>query len=162
MVTVEEGKFFNIDAAIGYGTYDELRTPVIAHRSGHGLCRRGGRRDFQNHRRRPTWKEFSACVAPREISGSRARAAWRFTPSLLDPKNANRIYVAISAGGAFRADDGGKTWKPINRGLKSQIRITRSGRGGRALRSPYRSAPVAAGCVVHAEALGRFAHGQRL
>ena len=38
---------------------------------------------------------------------------------LLDPKNEKRIYVAISAGGAFRTDDGGKTWKPINRGLKS-------------------------------------------
>jgi hypothetical protein len=38
---------------------------------------------------------------------------------ILDPKNANRIYVAISAAGAFRTDDAGKTWKPINRGLKS-------------------------------------------
>jgi photosystem II stability/assembly factor-like uncharacterized protein len=37
-----------------------------------------------------------------------------------DPKNPNRIYIAISAAGAFRTDDGGKTWKPINRGLKSQ------------------------------------------
>src|SRR5882724_7772921 len=39
---------------------------------------------------------------------------------LLDPKNPNRMYIAISAAGAFRTDDGGKTWKPINRGLKSQ------------------------------------------
>jgi photosystem II stability/assembly factor-like uncharacterized protein len=39
---------------------------------------------------------------------------------LLDPANANRMYVAISAAGAFRTDDGGKTWKPINRGLKSE------------------------------------------
>jgi photosystem II stability/assembly factor-like uncharacterized protein len=38
---------------------------------------------------------------------------------LFDPTNPNRIYVAISAAGAFRTDDGGKTWKPINRGLKS-------------------------------------------
>jgi BNR/Asp-box repeat len=36
-----------------------------------------------------------------------------------DPKNPSRIYVAISAAGAFRTDDAGKTWKPINRGLKS-------------------------------------------
>lgn len=42
---------------------------------------------------------------------------------LLDPKNPNRIYVAISAAGAFRTDDGGKTWKPINRGLKSQFEL---------------------------------------
>jgi photosystem II stability/assembly factor-like uncharacterized protein len=39
---------------------------------------------------------------------------------LLDPKNPARMYVAISAAGAFRTDDSGKTWKPINRGLKSQ------------------------------------------
>jgi BNR/Asp-box repeat len=39
---------------------------------------------------------------------------------LLDPSNANRIYIAISAAGAFRTDDGGKTWKPINRGLSSE------------------------------------------
>jgi photosystem II stability/assembly factor-like uncharacterized protein len=39
---------------------------------------------------------------------------------LLDPINAGRIFVAISAAGAFRSDDAGKTWKPVNRGLKSQ------------------------------------------
>ena len=39
---------------------------------------------------------------------------------LIDPKNPKRIFIAISAAGAFRTDDGGKTWKPINRGLKSQ------------------------------------------
>ena len=30
------------------------------------------------------------------------------------------MYIAISAAGAFRTDDGGKTWKPINSGLRSQ------------------------------------------
>ena len=39
---------------------------------------------------------------------------------LLDPKDPHRIFIAISAAGAFRTDDGGKSWKPINRGLKSQ------------------------------------------
>jgi len=39
---------------------------------------------------------------------------------ILDPKNRERIFVAISAAGAFRTDDGGTTWKPINRGLHSQ------------------------------------------
>src|SRR5207245_2287758 len=39
---------------------------------------------------------------------------------LLDPSNPKRIFIAISAAGAFRTDDGGKTWKPINRGLHSQ------------------------------------------
>jgi hypothetical protein len=40
---------------------------------------------------------------------------------LLDPRNANRMYIAISAAGAFRTDDGGETWRPINRGLHSDF-----------------------------------------
>jgi len=39
---------------------------------------------------------------------------------ILDPKDPKRIYIAISAAGAFRTDDGGTTWKPINKGLYSQ------------------------------------------
>lgn len=38
---------------------------------------------------------------------------------LLDPTDAYRMYVAISAAGAFRTDDGGESWKPINKGLHS-------------------------------------------
>lgn len=38
---------------------------------------------------------------------------------LVDPTNPQRVVIAISAAGAFRTDDGGLTWKPINRGLKS-------------------------------------------
>ncbi|MBX3172024.1 MAG: exo-alpha-sialidase [Candidatus Eremiobacteraeota bacterium] len=40
---------------------------------------------------------------------------------LLDPKTAGRIYVAISAAGAFRSDDHGQSWKPINKGLVSEF-----------------------------------------
>src|SRR5438477_3030468 len=43
---------------------------------------------------------------------------------ILDPSSrtpeTQRMWIAISAAGAFRTDDGGKSWKPINRGLKSQ------------------------------------------
>src|ERR1700686_4948258 len=39
---------------------------------------------------------------------------------ILDPKHPDRIFIAISAAGAFRSDDAGKTWKPINRGLRSE------------------------------------------
>jgi len=39
---------------------------------------------------------------------------------VLDPANKERIFVAISAAGAFRSDDAGATWKPINQGLRSQ------------------------------------------
>jgi photosystem II stability/assembly factor-like uncharacterized protein len=42
---------------------------------------------------------------------------------LLDPTNPKRIFIAISAAGAFRTDDGGLTWRPINRGLKSPYEL---------------------------------------
>ena len=38
---------------------------------------------------------------------------------VLDPKGGDRIVTAISAAGCFRSDDGGTTWKPINKGLVS-------------------------------------------
>jgi photosystem II stability/assembly factor-like uncharacterized protein len=40
---------------------------------------------------------------------------------LIDPKDANRMFIAISAAGAFRTDDAGKTWRPINNGLRSEF-----------------------------------------
>ena len=40
---------------------------------------------------------------------------------LLDPTRPQRMYIAISAAGAFRTDDGGATWKAINQGLRSQF-----------------------------------------
>jgi len=40
---------------------------------------------------------------------------------IIDPSNEQRIYIAISAAGAFRTDDGCKTWKPINKGLVSPM-----------------------------------------
>src|SRR5438270_970630 len=40
-----------------------------------------------------------------------------------DPSNPERIFVAISAAGVFRTDDTGKTWRPVNRGLKSQYEL---------------------------------------
>ncbi len=39
---------------------------------------------------------------------------------LLDPSHPGRIYIAISAAGVFRSDDGGETWRPMNRGLVSE------------------------------------------
>jgi photosystem II stability/assembly factor-like uncharacterized protein len=40
---------------------------------------------------------------------------------LLDPADPARIFVAISAAGAFRSTDGGTSWQPINRGLRSEM-----------------------------------------
>jgi hypothetical protein len=68
----------------------------------------------------------------RELSGLRAAKAHLWQPGaggmglhtiLLDKTNPNRIYVAISAAGTFRTDDGGNTWKPITKGLKSAYEL---------------------------------------
>jgi photosystem II stability/assembly factor-like uncharacterized protein len=40
---------------------------------------------------------------------------------ILDPVKSDRIFAAISSAGAFRSDDSGKTWKPITKGLHSEI-----------------------------------------
>ena len=65
----------------------------------------------------------------KELSGLRAHGSGpRWQPgaggmclhtSLLDPRDPARIFIAISAAGAFRSDDAGETWHPINRGLHS-------------------------------------------
>lgn len=40
-----------------------------------------------------------------------------------DPSNPKRIFTAISAAGAFRTDDGGQTWRAVNRGLHSNYEL---------------------------------------
>ncbi len=64
-----------------------------------------------------------------ELAGLRDVQANKWAPGaggmglhtiILDPTNPNRMFIAISAAGAFRTDDGGKTWKVITKGLKSK------------------------------------------
>ena len=68
-----------------------------------------------------TWKEISG------LRGHGTGPKWQpgagglcLHTIILDKKDPKRIYIAISAAGAFRTDDGGKTWKPINQGLRSE------------------------------------------
>jgi photosystem II stability/assembly factor-like uncharacterized protein len=42
---------------------------------------------------------------------------------LLNSGHPDRIFVGISAAGAFRSDDAGTTWRPVNKGLKSQYEL---------------------------------------
>ncbi len=67
-----------------------------------------------------TWHELSG------LRGHGSGASWQpgaggmcLHTIVLDPTNPQRIFIAISAAGAFRTDDAGATWRPINRGLKS-------------------------------------------
>jgi hypothetical protein len=70
-----------------------------------------------------TWQELSELRRAKGHLWQPGAGGMAVHTILLDPKNANRIYIAISAAGAFRTEDGGKTWKPINRGLKSQYEL---------------------------------------
>jgi len=38
-----------------------------------------------------------------------------------DPSNDQRLFVAISTGGVYRTDDGGKNWQPRNKGVRAQF-----------------------------------------
>jgi photosystem II stability/assembly factor-like uncharacterized protein len=67
-----------------------------------------------------TWHELAGL---RDIQGAKwapGAGGMGLHTILLDAAHPNRIYVAISSAGAFRTDDGGKTWKVITKGLKSQ------------------------------------------
>ena len=70
-----------------------------------------------------SWKELPGLRAAKGQLWQPGAGGMGLHTILLDPTNANRIYVAISAGGAFRTDDGGATWKPINKGLKSPYEL---------------------------------------
>jgi hypothetical protein len=38
---------------------------------------------------------------------------------ILDPSDARRMFIAISAAGVFRTDDAGETWPPVNNPVQS-------------------------------------------
>jgi photosystem II stability/assembly factor-like uncharacterized protein len=68
-----------------------------------------------------TWEELSGLRGhPTGAQWSPGAGGMCLHTIMLDPGNPNRMYVAISAAGAFRSDDAGKSWRPINRGLKSE------------------------------------------
>ena len=68
-----------------------------------------------------SWQELPG------LRGHETSAAWApgaggmcLHTIILDPSDPARMYAAISAAGAFRSDDAGTTWRPINRGLRSE------------------------------------------
>ena len=70
-----------------------------------------------------TWQELSGL---RDVKGNlwQPGAGGMCLHTIVqDPTNPRRIYLAISAAGTFRTDDGGKTWRAINRGLKSKYEL---------------------------------------
>jgi len=68
-----------------------------------------------------TWQELPG------LRGHASSSSWQpgaggmcLHTILLDPRHPERIFIAISAAGVFRTDDAGTTWRPINRGLRSE------------------------------------------
>jgi photosystem II stability/assembly factor-like uncharacterized protein len=70
-----------------------------------------------------TWRELPALRQAKGSLWQPGAGGMCLHTIIIDPKDSRRIFVAISAAGAFRTDDGGKTWRPINNGLKSQYEL---------------------------------------
>jgi serine/threonine protein kinase len=64
-------------------------------------------RGLFDHPHRPRWMPGNGGLALHTI--------------LLDPADKQRMYVAISAGGVYRTDDGGSTWAAQNRGIRAMF-----------------------------------------
>ena len=67
-----------------------------------------------------TWEELPGLRAAKGNLWQPGAGGMCLHTVLLDAGNPDKIVVAISAAGAFRSDDAGQTWRPINRGLRSE------------------------------------------
>ena len=70
-----------------------------------------------------TWQELAGLRSAKGHLWSPGAGGMCLHTIILDPSNPKRIIVAISAAGAFRSDDAGQTWLPINKGLKSDFEL---------------------------------------
>ncbi|MGQ0667345.1 MAG: WD40/YVTN/BNR-like repeat-containing protein [Nitrospiraceae bacterium] len=70
-----------------------------------------------------TWQELAGLRSAKGHLWQPGAGGMCLHTIMLDQKNPQRIFIAISAAGVFRTDDAGKTWRPVNRGLKSQYEL---------------------------------------
>jgi photosystem II stability/assembly factor-like uncharacterized protein len=69
-----------------------------------------------------SWQELPALRGHRSGPGWQPGAGGMCLHTIvLDPVNAGRMYVAISAAGVFRSDDSAASWSPANKGLRSEF-----------------------------------------
>jgi photosystem II stability/assembly factor-like uncharacterized protein len=70
-----------------------------------------------------TWKELAGVRRAKGHLWQPGAGGMGLHTIVLDPNRPERIFIAISAAGVFRTDDGGQTWQPTNRGLRSPYEI---------------------------------------
>jgi BNR/Asp-box repeat len=70
-----------------------------------------------------TWHELPALRSAKGHLWQPGAGGMCLHTILLDRNHPERMYIAISAAGVFRSDDAGKSWRPANRGLKSQYEL---------------------------------------
>ena len=62
-------------------------------------------RALNEHPTRVTWQPMGGGLALSDV--------------IVDERDARRVTVAVSAGGVYRSDDGGASWRPCNRGVRA-------------------------------------------
>jgi len=70
-----------------------------------------------------TWKELAGLRSAKGQLWQPGAGGMCLHTILLNSGHPDRMFVAISAAGTFRSDDAGQTWRPANRGLKSQYEL---------------------------------------
>lgn len=91
---------------------------------------------FTSPDRGATWEWNSS------LAGHPARSTWQPAKGglalhsiLVDPRDAGRLYVSLSAGGSYRSDDGGLSWKAVNRGVRADFLPERYPEAGQCVHS---------------------------
>ena len=70
-----------------------------------------------------TWKELSGLRSVHPSLWMPGAGGMGLHKILINPKNPDQMFIAISAAGVFRTNDGGVTWEGINHGLKSAYEL---------------------------------------
>jgi photosystem II stability/assembly factor-like uncharacterized protein len=70
-----------------------------------------------------TWQELPALRAAKGHLWQPGAGGMCLHTIVVDPRDSNRISVAISAAGVFQTDDAGKSWRPATCGLKSPYQL---------------------------------------
>ena len=69
-----------------------------------------------------TWRPVEGLISHEHSKGWQPGAGGLMVHTILvDPQDHNRIYVAISAAGVYRTDDGGKTWTAKNKNVRADF-----------------------------------------